>query len=375
MNLENKGINKSKKQVFEGSLLRKDVVDYYSSKTREELEENFGTEVSRMVGFDQRNAHHCYDLWYHTLHTVERIDDTNLTEEQVKKIKVAAFFHDIGKPDVVGINPRNNQQNFYNHAVYSANIAKSILEKLDYSPEEIKQICFYIAHHDDFLNYKDTIGEKNKNHIFFREINQSTVEEIIVQNQINWEKLDICTYLPTHTEDENLNRNNANINSANNVKKRYICSTLVNGVEPEFKDFKGLPVEVDVNTDEIKSKISTGDYTAEYIPTEEDYKLLLELCKADAKAQSKNVIKIDPNTNEKIILDTRERKVKTIGDIGEVIRLAYIEGTKKFSNVSKKIQKKDLQNLTGYCNLEKCNNAAREALEEAQGKTSPKCLE
>ena len=86
-----------------------------------------------MVGFEQKNAHHCYDLWQHTLHTVASIDVNGLTEEQAKKLKVAAFFHDIGKPDVVGFNPRTNQQNFINHAMHSVDIATHMLEKLGYS--------------------------------------------------------------------------------------------------------------------------------------------------------------------------------------------------------------------------------------------------
>ena len=56
----------------------REILEYYLSKTPEELEKEFGTEVSRMVGFAQNNSHHCYDLWEHTLRTVE---------ELVKKVK------------------------------------------------------------------------------------------------------------------------------------------------------------------------------------------------------------------------------------------------------------------------------------------------
>lgn len=335
---------KTARQLFEDSLLRDDVVEYYLSKTPEELEEEFGPEVSRMVGFEQKNAHHCYDLWEHTLHTVESIDTLNLTPEQAKKLKIAAFFHDIGKPDVVGFNPRTKQQNFINHAVFSVGIAKPMLEKLGHTPEEIQQISFYIAHHDDFLNYKKTLPDKDKAHIFFRETNPSTVEEIIVQNQINWDKLGINCYLPTHTGNPDVDKRNGDINNANNVKKRYICSTLVNGVEPEYRDFKNQPVKVDVDMEDIKAKLATGEYNAEYIPTEEDYKMLIELCKADARAQSEKVITINPKTQQEVISDTRERKVSTMQSIGQVIEIAYREGTDKISEATKK----EIEELTGY---------------------------
>ena len=334
----------SRRQEFEESLLREDVVEYYLSKTPEELEEEFGTEVARMVGFEQKNAHHCYDLWQHTLHTVASIDTTGLTEEQAKKLKVASFFHDIGKPDVVGFNPRTNQQNFINHAVHSVDIARPMLEKLGYTPEEIQQIGFYIAHHDDFLNYKGTLTDKDKSHVFFRETSPSTVAEIVVQNQIDWEKLGIQCYLPTHTGNEGIDKRNASTNNANNTRKRYICSALVNGVEPRFRDFKNQPVKVDVDMEDIRAKLATGEYSADYIPTEEDYRLLLEICKADARAQSEKVITVDPRTKQEVVSDTRERKVATMQSIGDVIALAYREGTDKISEATKK----EIEEIIGY---------------------------
>lgn len=30
----------------------------------------FWPEILHMVGFDQRNRHHCYDVWEHTLHAL-----------------------------------------------------------------------------------------------------------------------------------------------------------------------------------------------------------------------------------------------------------------------------------------------------------------
>lgn len=355
--------NDSRREEFEESLLREDVVEYYLSKTPEELEEEFGTEVSRMVGFEQKNAHHCYDLWQHTLHTVASIDTTGLTEEQAKKLKVAAFFHDIGKPDVVGFNPRTNQQNFINHAVHSVDIARPVLENLGYSTEEIQQISFYIAHHDDFLNYKGKVADKDKSHVFFRETTPSAVAEIVVQNQIDWEKLGIQCYLPTHTGDESVDKRNGSINSANNIKKRYICSALVNGVEPTFRDFKNQPIKVDVDMDDIRAKLATGEYSADYIPTEEDYRLLLEICKADARAQSEEVITVDPRTKREVVTDTRDRKVSTMQNIGEVIAVAYRDGTDKISETTKK----EIEEATGYS----FEQFIRDSIPQALGEKRP----
>lgn len=48
-----------------------------------------------MVDYDQRNPHHCYDLFLHVLHTVQFVGSNSPTP-----LLVAAFFHDIGKPYV-----------------------------------------------------------------------------------------------------------------------------------------------------------------------------------------------------------------------------------------------------------------------------------
>lgn len=359
---------KEKRQEFEESLLREDVVEYYLSKTPEELEEEFGTEVARMVGFEQKNAHHCYDLWQHTLHTVASIDTTNLTPEQAKKLKVAAFFHDIGKPDVVGFNPRTNQQNFINHAVHSVDIARPVLENLGYYPEEIQQISFYIAHHDDFLNYKGKVADKDKSHVFFRETTPSTVAEIVVQNQIDWEKLGIDCYLPTHTGNEGIDARNASTNNANNTRKRYICSALVNGVEPRFRDFKNQPIKVDFDMEDIRAKLATGEYSAEYIPTEEDYRLLLEICKADARAQKEEVIAIEPRTKQEYVSDSRDRKIATMQSIGDVIALAYEMGTDKMSEATQnEFSEKMLRYAKRRVEVRETEKKAKQLSEEYEG--------
>lgn len=335
-NLEKNIEQEDRRKIFENALLRNDVVEYFSSKTPEELEKEYGPEVSRMVGFEQKNMHHCYDLWQHTLHTVEAVDTTGLTEAQAKKLKVAAFFHDIGKPDVVGFNPRTKQQNFYNHAIHSVDIATPILTRLGYSEDEIAQIGFFIGHHDDFINYKNNLPQKDKSHAFFREVNPSTVGEIIVQNKYDFDKLGYSSYLPTRTGNKEVDDRNSATNNANKLKIRHICYALNNdGTAPKFRDFKGQPINISVDMDDVQSKVFSGEFDASYIPSLEDYQLLLELCKADAKAQKEEVkqtIKGKDGKYKEITVDTRERKVQTMEQIEQVMPQAYkeIENRDKF---------------------------------------------
>ena len=152
--------NEEKRKEFEESLIREDVVDYYLSVTNDDLDYKFGSYVTRMVGFEQKNSHHCYDLWKHTLKTVEGIKQDGLTEEQYKNLRIASFFHDIGKPDVAKFNEKTGQQVFYGHAVRSAEISDFLLGSFGYTQEVIDKIGFYIGHHDDFISYKSSIPEK-----------------------------------------------------------------------------------------------------------------------------------------------------------------------------------------------------------------------
>ena len=94
-------------------LNREDFLEYMSSLTKEQVDSLLGEKFSRMVGFDQNNVHHCYDLWGHTIHTVASLDVQGLSVEKANNIKIAALYHDIGKPDVVM--EKNGKNVFYGH--------------------------------------------------------------------------------------------------------------------------------------------------------------------------------------------------------------------------------------------------------------------
>ena len=253
---------KDARQLFEESLLRDDVVEYYLSKTPSELETELGPEVAKMVGFEQKNSHHCYDLWEHTLRTVEGIKANGLTPEQFKKLRIAAFFHDVGKPDVSKFNEQTGQQVFYGHAMHSVDVASPILERLGYSEQEIAQLGFFIGHHDDFISYKSKLAPFMKNHEFIRGIDSATVAEKVIENKFDFEAMG-------YDKDQ----------------VRAICYTLAHDQKPDFR-VKNQPIVIDVNMDEVQSRMDSGKYDASYDASLEDYQMLLQLCKADAGAQS-----------------------------------------------------------------------------------------
>lgn len=107
----------------------------------------YGEPFTRMVGYSQNNPHHCYDLWKHTIHTIKA-----LPEDASVRLRVAAFLHDIGKPDVA-VEKAPGRVIYHGHAKKSAEIADDVLRKLGYAESERKEILFLVSHHDDFVSW------------------------------------------------------------------------------------------------------------------------------------------------------------------------------------------------------------------------------
>lgn len=132
------------RELFEESLIQP--IQFWSMKSKNEVRALLGEEVAQMVNYDQRNPHHCFDLFLHTLHTVQFVGSNSPTP-----LLVAAFFHDIGKPNVA--QEKHERLIFYGHAQKSAEIARKLLHSLGYSRLQTDHICFYISHHDDFISW------------------------------------------------------------------------------------------------------------------------------------------------------------------------------------------------------------------------------
>ena len=154
------------REAFEESL--SNPLLYWSGKSNDEIKSLLGEDSSAMVAFDQRNPHHCYDLFMHSLHTVDALDKSSSAN-----LRVAAFFHDIGKPRVAM--EKQGRLVFYGHAAKSAEIADPILEQIGYSPDERKLICFYVEHHDDFINWVLPGDKYNRSNPYLQPITRANV--------------------------------------------------------------------------------------------------------------------------------------------------------------------------------------------------------
>lgn len=319
---------------------KEDFLEYMSSLSKDEVQKLLGEKFARMVGYDQKNIHHCYDLWNHILHTVDNVDKDGLSKENITNLKIAALYHDIGKPDVAMYKPERKQQVYYGHAKKSEEIAKEELTNVGLSPEEINKICFLIEHHDDFISYHKELPEYQKGHEFLREIDEKSVAEKMIENKYDFEKMGL-----------------------NKDQIRIACYYYAHGNAPTFKFPNGKDTrDLEIDVLDISQKMMSDEYLKEYIPTLEDYNNLMNICKADANAQTELYIE-----NGKTLC-SRKEKNENINSVEKVLEEAYkkldevkcvIDSSLFLNNVigenQKKIEiEKDAKKIqTDYSNLEK----------------------
>ncbi|GAB6275977.1 MAG: HD domain-containing protein [Rectinema sp.] len=90
------------------------------------------------------------DVLAHLLATVDAVIPDNLSEEELLVLRLAALFHDIGKP--LCYRDDNNSVSFYKHEIESEKIAKKRLQQLKYPNTVIEKVCHLVRHH--MFNYE-----------------------------------------------------------------------------------------------------------------------------------------------------------------------------------------------------------------------------
>ncbi len=106
-------------------------------------------EIIKSIGFDQKNPNHDKDIFQHTLAV---LDET----PPIIHLRLAALFHDIGKPESFTID-EEGIGHFYGHHKISANIAKEVLTRWKCSKELIKKVYILVEKH---MNQHDNFKEK-----------------------------------------------------------------------------------------------------------------------------------------------------------------------------------------------------------------------
>ncbi len=79
-------------------------------------------ELLPMIGFEQRNCHHVYDIWEHTLHALAAVPGDLI-------LRLTMLLHDVGKPDCFTVDG-HNVGHFRGHCARSAELADMMLRRV-----------------------------------------------------------------------------------------------------------------------------------------------------------------------------------------------------------------------------------------------------
>lgn len=122
----------------------------------------FMSELEEGLGMKQ-NGDHKYDVWEHTLRVLQHSADKKFEFH----VRLAALFHDIGKPKTRKWGEEKKDWTFYGHDVIGAKIAKKVLTRLKFPAKTI-----------------EVVEKLVRNHMFFTDIDKISLSAVrrIIRN-------------------------------------------------------------------------------------------------------------------------------------------------------------------------------------------------
>ena len=100
-------------------------------------------ELAPTIGFDQRNPHHCYDVWTHIAHAVQAAPADEV-------LRLALLLHDIAKPATYTLG-EDGKGHFYDHGQVGADMARDILLHLKSDTATLQNVVTLVREHDRVL--------------------------------------------------------------------------------------------------------------------------------------------------------------------------------------------------------------------------------
>ena len=101
----------------------------------------FIPELKDLIGFQQNNPYHTYDVFDHTVHAIEKCESDDLV------VRLAVFFHDFGKPHSYQ-DGEDGIRHFKGHGKVSAEITDSIMKRLRFDNETRNNIVELVYYHE-----------------------------------------------------------------------------------------------------------------------------------------------------------------------------------------------------------------------------------
>ena len=96
-------------------------------------------ELAPMIGFEQNNPFHCYDVMTHTLRSVD-------SAPKDVQLRLTMLFHDVAKP--LRHSEKDGVGHFYGHPRAGSDMARAILRRLKYDNDTIETVTQLILYHD-----------------------------------------------------------------------------------------------------------------------------------------------------------------------------------------------------------------------------------
>lgn len=109
----------------------------------------FIPEIKPMFDFNQKTRWHRFDVYAHTAHAVEHAPKDDLV------IRLAMFFHDIGKPETFTID-ENGSGHFYGHPIVSEEITEKVMRRMKFDNATLKNVLQLVENHDN----RPSVSEK-----------------------------------------------------------------------------------------------------------------------------------------------------------------------------------------------------------------------
>ena len=113
-------------------------------------------EIRPMIGYDQQNHHHSYDLWEHTVRGVEGVPADPV-------LRLTMLLHDTGKP-AARTTDEKGEGHYKGHPKISEQIARKVADTLHLDNAFRDRLCNLVLHHD--IPLRTQSGEINTDRSF-----------------------------------------------------------------------------------------------------------------------------------------------------------------------------------------------------------------
>ena len=126
-------------------------------------------EIRPMIGYDQQNHHHSYDLWEHTVRGVEGVPPDPV-------LRLTMLLHDTGKP-AARTTDEKGEGHYFGHPKISEQIARKAADTLRLDNAFRDRLCNLVLHHD--IPLRTQSGEINTDRSFLlRRLNKFGEEDL-----------------------------------------------------------------------------------------------------------------------------------------------------------------------------------------------------